>query len=637
MVTVAEPTVETSEPVPKPVRRWRTTVLVVCVYGLLATIAYLPSWPGDPSRLPTCPCGDQAQIGWFLWWTPFAVTHLHSPLYSNFVDYPTGVNLAQNTLAPLLGLVSAPITALFGPVSATTFMLWLAITASASSCFLVLRRWVRWVPAAFVGGLFYGASPFMAGQSTDHLHQTFVPFPPLILLALYELVVRQKESSRKWGLILGVASVGQFLISPEILLTSGVMAAVGVVALALVRRHQVAAKARHLVRGLCWAGVIVLPVVAYPVYFLFEGTGHYVGAAHTAGAYPADLLGPLVPDSYQLVAPAWLATRADLFIHGDISENGSYLGIPMLLLLGYLVIRWWRVGWIRFAAFMALVAFVCSLGPRLTIDGHITSIRLPFDLFEHLPVFPGLIDARISLYTDLFVAVTLGVGIDRWWEQRHRPVTVAVEGEPRHRRRHAVAGRGPSKVGTVVALVVAVVVTISVLPNWPMPVFPVDVPAYFSSGMTGNIAPGTVTLAYPYPAYPDIQAMLWQATDATGFRLVGGYVLVADAAGQSVDDPYPPGPDAVPASLVADFVGGTPSSVIPGTPATPPTPAQVDAFLVGNHVGAVVFQDVGTNPQAAHALISSALGKPTYQGGGVEIWSDVGRLIRAHPGPNTGP
>jgi hypothetical protein len=606
----------------------------VCVYGLLAAIAYFPSWPGDPSRLPICPCGDQAQIGWFLWWTPFAVLHLHNPLYSNFVNYPVGVNLAQNTLSPLLGLVSAPITALFGPVSATTFMLWLAITASASSCFVVLRRWVRWVPAAFVGGLFYGASPFMAGQSTDHLHQTFVPFPPIILLALYELVVRQKDSPRKWGLILGVASVGQFLISPEILLTSGVMAAVGIVALALVRRHQVASKLPDLVRGLGWAALIVLPVVAYPVYFLFEGTGHYLGAAHTAGAYPADLLGPLVPDSYQLVAPASLATRADLFIHGDISENGSYLGVPMLLFLGYLVIRWWRVGWIRFAAFMALVAFVFSLGPRLTIDGHVTSIRLPFDALEHLPVFPGLIDARISLYTDLFVAVLLAVGIDRWRERRRQSVSADLEGEPRHRRRR-VAGRRTGKVGTVVVLVVAAVVTISVLPNWPVPVFAVDVPAYFSSTMTGNIAPGTVTLAYPYPVYPNVQAMLWQATDATGFRLLGGYVLVANAAGQSVDDPYPPGPDAVPASLVADFTGGSPSDVIPGTPSTPPTPAQMDAFLIRNHVGAVAFQDVGANPQAAYALISSALGRPTYRGGGVEIWSQVGKLIRARPVPST--
>jgi hypothetical protein len=129
--------------------------------------------------------------------------------------------------------------------------------------------------------------------------------------------------------------------------------------------------------------------------------------------------------------------------------------------------------------------------------------------------------------------------------------------------------------------------------------------------------------------------MLWQATDATGFRLLGGYVLVANAAGQSVDDPYPPGPDAVPASLVADFTGGSPSDVIPGTPSTPPTPAQMDAFLIRNHVGAVAFQDVGANPQAAYALISSALGRPTYRGGGVEIWSQVGKLIRARPVPST--
>jgi hypothetical protein len=66
------------------------------LYGLLALVAYLPVWPGNPRRVPWCPCGDTAQSIWFLRWTPFALTHGHSLYASDWIDFPSGFNLAQN-------------------------------------------------------------------------------------------------------------------------------------------------------------------------------------------------------------------------------------------------------------------------------------------------------------------------------------------------------------------------------------------------------------------------------------------------------------------------------------------------------------------------------------------------------------
>jgi len=197
------------------------------LYGLLALAAYLPVWPGNPRRVPWCACGDTAQTIWFLRWSPFALMHGHSLYASNRIDFPSGSDLAQNVSMPLLGAVSAPLTWLAGPVSAFTFLLWLAIASSASSCFVVLLRWVRWMPAAFAGGLVYAFGPYMAAQALGHLNVVFPPIPPVLILVLDELIVDQRGSARRWGISLGLLAGAQFLISPEVLIDCILMAGHG--------------------------------------------------------------------------------------------------------------------------------------------------------------------------------------------------------------------------------------------------------------------------------------------------------------------------------------------------------------------------------------------------------------------------
>src|SRR5664280_2051624 len=124
----------------------------IVLYGVLALTAYLPAWPGRAGSVPWCACDDTAQSIWFLDWTPFAILHGHNVLVSNWLDVPGGFNLAQHASMPLLGLLAAPLTLALGPVASFNFLLWLALTASASTCFLALLHWTRWKPAAFVGG-----------------------------------------------------------------------------------------------------------------------------------------------------------------------------------------------------------------------------------------------------------------------------------------------------------------------------------------------------------------------------------------------------------------------------------------------------------------------------------------------------
>jgi len=601
-------------------------VLAVVSYGVLATLAYLPSWPGDPGHLPTCACGDPVNIAWFLRWTPFAVFHGHNPLYTTFIEYPGGVNLAQNTSMPLLGMLSAPVSWLFGPVSSTTLFLWLAITSSAGSCFLVLRRWVTWLPAAYVGGLFYGFSPYMVGQAAGHLNLVFVPLPPLILLSLYELVVAQHGEPVRWGLALGAAAAAQELISPEILLSTALFSVIGLVVLAVARPGECRRRAGHAVRGMGWAALVAVPVIVYPAWFGLAGTHAYVGSAHGSYPFPADLLAAVVPNRDQLLTTPYLSAVGNRFIMGNITENGGYLGVPLIVVLSVIVVRGRRVAWIRFAAVMAVIAWLLSLGPRLTVDDRTTSFPLPLAVLDRIPLVDSLVAARLSLFLDLFVAVLLAVGADRWWARRRRRRIGA--GDPGGRRADATDGGQAEtarsrRAGAVVVAVALVAVVASLLPDWPVAVFPATVPSFFSSTASRRIPAGSVALTYPYPAGATNQAMLWQADDDMAFRLVGGYAIVPGADGQATFDPLPPGSEAVPAALMAAYDGVSPSQEVPGLSSTPPSPAQVRAFLRANDVHSVLVHPVGADPGAVVRLFTAALGPPDTRTGGVVAWFDL--------------
>ena len=100
----------------------------------------------------------------------------------------------DNTTMPLLGILGFPITVLFGPIATFNVLIDLAIFASAMSFYVMARRFVSWWPAAFVGGLAYGFSPFTAATANAHLFLLFQAVPPLVILFV-DRFLRSSESS----------------------------------------------------------------------------------------------------------------------------------------------------------------------------------------------------------------------------------------------------------------------------------------------------------------------------------------------------------------------------------------------------------------------------------------------------------
>lgn len=560
--------------------RGSSSLRALLAYAALGLVANFPVWPGDPARIAACACGgnkDAVQTAWFLAWTPYAILHSHNIFSSNWINYPSGVNLAQNTSMPLLGILTAPLTLAVSPVASENLLRWLAFPASAFAMHAVLCRWVRYVPAAFVGGLLYGFSPYMVGQASVHLDLSFVPLPPLILYALYEIVIRQERSALRWGLLLGVLATAQFYISAEILATTLLTSAIACVLVVLLRPRAVPGHLAHGIAGMAVGAVVLGCSVAYPLYLMTQGPLHYTGPSMGLNeVYNADLLSPILPTSAQLVAPQRLVSIGSTLVGGlaNVDENGSYLGIPLLVILAYLAVRYRRQRWLLFALLMAATMFALSLGPRLEIDGrrHRLPIELPIVAISHVPLLDDLLPARLALYVAFFVALAIALGITACRDDRAaRERRAADDGGLQPGRAAVVAARAAGAVLVTTAVV-------ALLPRWPYrSIGARPAPAERTAALQ-SVPAGSVVLTYPYTAPSTDLAMLWQALDAMRFKLLGSYALRRNPTG--VATPLPSGlePYDVEGMLVDPLAQV--AVPIPKVPYLAPTSETVDATRI---------------------------------------------------------
>lgn len=487
-------------------------LLVLLVYVAVSTALFWQAWQA-PTSQATGFYTDPQQFMWFLGWAAFAITHHHDLFVSTYANYPYGVNLLWNTSILLPGLVLTPITTLFGPVAAYNVLLTAALPLSGWCMYLALRRWVTSHAAAAVGGLLYGFSPYMTTQALAHPHLIVAVAPPLALLLLDELLVRQRRPALVIGALLGMLCAAQLLTAEEILFTTALVATVGVLLLAALYRGEVASRCRHAMAGLGAAAGVALALSAVPLRIQFAGPQRVPGVLHGGRPYATDLLHLVVPTPAQWLNPPLALNVSDHFNAG-VSEQNAYFGVPLLALLIFVAVRWWPSRVVRWSSLMAAIVTLLSMGTHLEIGGYVTAIPLPWALLAELPVLNNVIIRRLMLYTFLFVAVLLAVFLDR------------LRDEARVRR---LVGYG----ATALAL----------LPLLPQSSYyaavPRPVPTFFSSPSVNRIPDGSVALVAPFAARQQVYggatiAMLWQAASGMRFRMPEGYIYVPPRAASDV-------------------------------------------------------------------------------------------------------
>jgi hypothetical protein len=604
------------------VRRLAAVSAAPACYVLLACLAYWPAGPLDAHHLVAWSPDPQQQT-WALAWPPFALTHGLNPFYTTYLQVPDGGNLAATTAMPLLGLLSSPATWLAGPVAAFNLMLRLGLAASATSMFFVLRRYTSWWPAAFGGGLFFEFSAYLTGQGHKHIFLVFVPLVPLFIPLLDDWLVRLRRAPLWSGLLTGLVTGLQFLISAEICLATVLFATVGLVFLAV--RHPAAAWQRLgvLARGLAAAAVVFLLVAGYPIWMLLAGPNHPNGSPHPVSdllSYHGDLLSLVMPTSNQLLAPPAAAAIGDATVR-SLTENGLYLGAPLVILLCYLSARYRRTPIIAVCAVVGITAFVLSLGPTLTVNRHVLLHWMPFSPLAHLPVLQDLEAVRFSLFVQLTAAVIAAVGLDRLRTGQPRPSAPGADGRP--------AG-GARRSALVAAAGVAAL--LPVVPRLPIHSAPAPVPAFFTGSAVDAVPQGSVALTFPFPLRPHDEAMVWQAASGMRFRLVGGDVYVRQGGAAPWQMKPPGGPVAAALLLAGTKHGGH----LP--PSGQRTRAAIRRLCARYHVQAIFVEPAVPAGHAVAALISHALGRQPSVAGPLDVWLNVqrdldhgGRGMRRHP------
>jgi hypothetical protein len=493
-----------------PVRRTGAgagLALAALVYLVLAVVLWWGVWSTNPGVTTTCGCGDAARFLWFFEWPSYAMTHGHSLWYSSYLFHPTGINLLDDTSVLALGVVLSPVTLAFGPVAGMNVALTLAPALSALAMFVLLRRWVRWTPAAFVGGLAYGFSPFLISElALNQLNIAMVAVPPLVALVLDELLVRRRRSPVWTGVLLAVLVVVQFFVSTEVLLITVVFAgiAVGAVALVAVTRHRAefAGAVRYAATGLGTAAAVSVVVLAYPLWYLLRGPAHLTGPIWSNGGlshYGNSLTAFWLPGT--LVVPGHRFGG----YQGPALPGLGYLGAGVVVVAVVGTVVGWRDRRLLLFAGLGVVAAALSLGP-----GH--GLWVPWQIVDHLPWIGDIVEVRFTLVLTLCAAVILALVVDRvyGWAADRAP---AASGP-----RSATVASWVAGALAVAALLPSAVV---VAPNVPITTRAVVLPGWFTE-VGAVLPPGRVVLAYPVPFSGLQSSEAWQAVNRMRWAQAGG-------------------------------------------------------------------------------------------------------------------
>lgn len=449
------------------------------LYLIAAVLLFLPAW-ADPVTTTAGLRGDPDQALWFVAWPAYAITNGHSPVFTDFILYPSGVNLLWNASVTLPALLAAPITLIGGPILTYNVLLTVATALSCWTAFLACRSANASVVGAFMGGLLYGFSPFVTLHALGHLNIVMIFVPPLCLLLLGRLLEERRVLLS--GLAIGSLLAVQLVIWHELVVST----AIGLVVLgvaSIIGRTDKEDALRRIVRGGAAATFAFILLGALPVAYFLTGPQRPRGSLHDPGRFVLDVRNLVVPSRAQLFSPSG-AEAISVERAGTFGEWNGYLGIPMLLLLAYIT---WRGR--RDRRVIALVGSIAVV-TLLAFDPSIHVGSRDVSLLRVIPIVNHLLPSRLMVIVFAFMALLIAHSIDAEWL------------------------RGTGRRVLIGGLLLTVVAW---FPAVPFPRTSHPMPSFFRSGALNTIPRGSVALVFP-----SREGMVWQARSHMWFRSPAG-------------------------------------------------------------------------------------------------------------------
>jgi hypothetical protein len=310
-----------------------------------------------------------------------------------------------------------------------------------------------------------------------------------------------------------------------------------------------------------------------------------------------------------------MSAIADHFT-GNASEQGAYLGLPLVAVLIYIMIRWRGEYLVRWAGGAAAAMAVLSMGSYLHVGGHthvtvgraLIQIPLPWKVLDAVPIIGNALPGRLMLFVWLLAGILIAFFLDR------------LQSSPATR-------------GRLLASAVAVVALLPLVPR-PYPHTPNPVPSFFVDQWAQYVPDTTVALVAPLAAEwwkgGSTSALLMQAETGMRFQMPEAYALLPPRSGSTSF--------SAPPSILKDVM-----MLIQSGDYVPPLTQDLRLRLYEDlrrwHVQTIVvapmlseqwtgFPNFAAAPNPNYepemiALFSDLLGREPLSTGGVYVWRDV--------------
>ncbi|MFE7570968.1 dolichyl-phosphate beta-glucosyltransferase [Streptomyces sp. NPDC057539] len=489
-------------------RRRRTDLIVGALFLLASFFLYKGLW-ADLDRAYLADAGsDQNQWEWFFRVTADNVTNLRNPLFTTLQNFPDGVNLMANTVMLGLSVPLTPVTLAFGPTVTWALVLTLGLAATAFAWYwLFARRLVsgRW--AAALGAALAAFAPPMVSHANAHPNFVVLFMIPLII----DRALRLCEGRRvvRDGVLLGLFATYQIFLGEEALLLAVMGTLLFTLAYAAADRERARAAVRPLLRGLGWALLVCLPLLAVPLYWQFFGPQSYHSVLHgdNAGNSPLSFL------QYSGRALFGDDATADRLAMNRTEQNAFY-GWPLIAVAFGIGLWLWRAAVVRALAFTAIAAALLSLGPKIRIPFTDVVLTGPWRILAHQPLFESVIESRVAMICAPALGALLALAADRLADRRAEEGSPGLGGAALEERRR-------------LRLVAYAALAAAVLPIVPTPL-PVrdrpEVPEFIADGTYRKyVGEGETVVPVPVPDPGNAEALHWQSASGLGFSVPGGY------------------------------------------------------------------------------------------------------------------
>ncbi|MEZ4863516.1 MAG: interleukin-like EMT inducer domain-containing protein [Caldilineaceae bacterium] len=441
--------------------RWRGRLLVLLGYTLL-TLGL--TWP-LVTHLTTHTPGiaqwafDESTFLWNIWYLKASlVDHLQSPLHSELIWYPLGIDLVLYTYNFFHALIAQPLMLAFNLPLASNVALLLSTILSGYGVFLLVRTLLtRLKPhpqnahqlAAFSAGALYAFASnraiYAALGHYDMVTTQWIPFYALMLLRALDLTLpaaRRRRAALLAGIFFAFTGLAEMITA----LFLGIFTLI-VLAVVLGRRQGVwrqqltATLVSLLVIGVT-AAILWGPVLA-PILTQFLTNDFSLKGWGEAIPLSVDLLGWFTPT---VLHPLWggdLVRELRRVQELAMADNGAGFRDLNTVFLGWVSLGLALLGAVRYRRtvriwlWTALIFGLFTLGPflqingryRFDLDGIEATIPLPFAILHYLPIIKAnRAPNRNSVLLMLGLAVLAGYGVD-WlleqfaaWRNRGRPM-----------------------------------------------------------------------------------------------------------------------------------------------------------------------------------------------------------------------